>query len=49
MSNLPFHFQATWQLNLQTDVSPAETAAAISLAQCLFGFDAFVEPLSAFL
>lgn len=43
MSNLPFYFKATWQLNLQAVMSPAEMAAAASLVQYLFGFDTIVE------
>jgi len=46
MSNLPFYFKATWQLNLQDEMSPAEMAAATSLVQCLFVSDTFVKPLT---
>lgn len=49
MSNPPFHCEAAWQLDLHTEMSPAEMAAATSLVQCQFGFDMFVEPLTKFL
>lgn len=49
MSNPPFHCEATWQLDLQAEMSPAEMAAATSLVQCQLGFDTFVEPLTKFL
>lgn len=49
MSNPPFHCEASWQLDLHTEMSPAEMAAATSLVQCQFSFDMFVEPLTKFL